>query len=610
MAVSLHAFPQPPPVTEEINAYDTLANHPVHLVSPLDTSVVIISGSTRVFYQSEDGKTRKKLFKFIRDNLFIDIRERSKRNKQIVDESELLKRFNGKTINSIAYDRNDVFEDKSNWFRSLANGMHMRTVESAIGRDLLFAAGDTFDSEVAVSSNQIIQNRPYISDSWLEVRLYPDDTTRVDVTINTVDNWTIGVDGEILSDKRTMFYLYDVNFLGMGNRAGIKTYLRYGDWRYGGNIIDYYNPNFMGTFYTANLQIGHNFENTYTNAALSKDFILPNDYEAGVSYNDDKYDRFKVFAPDTLGHYKVNYRAVDIWGGRSRFIPSLNSSFYLTAHYSAKRFPVRPVTTAAEMHPAFHDYDEVLFGTGFYWERFYSSTMIYGYGFQEYIAAGQKIQFVGGYSWQEFGNYWYAGITGQKGGFSSIGYILGGMSIGSYIDARDGSLWQSALNLRTQWFSNLWNVGRSKIRQFITVRYTQGWNRGEGAGSLVRFWDEVHPTSFDAYAAGSSRLLVNTETVLFTPLQPLGFRIALFGFADAGWIGCNNSAFHNDFFSTFGIGIRFKNERLVFSAFQLRLGFAVGKNGLLNNKMFSGSVEQRMNQHRFIPSRPESVLYE
>ena len=58
-------------------------------------------------------------------------------------------------------------------------------------------------------------------------------------------------------------------------------------------------------------------------------------------------------------------------------------------------------------------------------------------------------------------------------------------------------------------------------------------------------------------------MILNTETVVFTPYQPLGFRIAVFGFADFGLIGYSPNIFKNDFFTSFGLGVRLRNERLV-----------------------------------------------
>lgn len=38
-------------------------------------------------------------------------------------------------------------------------------------------------------------------------------------------------------------------------------------------------------------------------------------------------------------------------------------------------------------------------------------------------------------------------------------------------------------------------------------------------------------------------MIINTETVVFTPYQPLGFRIAFFGFADFGLLGYSPNIF-------------------------------------------------------------------
>lgn len=598
------ALPQPPTTHT-----DTIPTHRTTLTStdtiPLRDTAVMTPDTTR-----SDTLKRRWFGGMIRRILLVDKRKDSKRSAQVIDEAELLSRFDGKQIRSITYDRHDVFEDKSTWFRSLANGMHMRTVESALERDLLFRRGDRFDSETAVTSSQLIVGRPYISDAWLDVKLNPNDTTQVDVTLVTYDNWTIGLAAAGRSGSRAMIDIYDYNFLGMGNRVGTKTHFRYKNPKYQGNVFDYENLNLFGTFYTAMFKLGRDSENTYTDFMVGKNFILPSDYEAGISYHNDKFSRLEVVAADTLEYHAVNKRAFNIWGGWSHFIPSRGASFYLTSHALSARFPHRPEDTAARVNPLFHNRNEVLFGTGLYWERFYTTTMIYGYGRQEYIASGEKLQLTGGYSWQEFGDYWYAGISFAKGGFIKHGYIRGEASIGSYVGAGTGKLWQSALNLRGGWFSNLLKAGRSNVRLFLNLRYTQGWNRGEGAGSLVRFSKQIRPTSFDFYAAGSNRLLIATQTVVFTPFKPLGFNIALFGFADAGWIGNSGNPFRNEFYSTFGIGVRFRSERLVFGALQFRLGLAVSKKGFIHNDVVGLSTEQRMIPYRFIPTRPEAVPFE
>ena len=172
-------------------------------------------------------------------------------------------------------------------------------------------------------------------------------------------------------------------------------------------------------------------------------------------------------------------------------------------------------------------------------------------------------------------------------------------------------MWRrSAVDVDLRWFSNLLSVRRSRIRQFLSLNYTQGWNRGRGNDESIRFTTSNGLQMLDEYLIGTNRMVLNTETVFFTPYQPLGFRIALFGFADFGLIGYSSNIFRNDFVSTIGVGARLRNERLVFNTVQIQLGVALGKKGLLACDYFDLSNYTRLEQYRYRPTRPEIVPFE
>ena len=81
-------------------------------------------------------------------------------------------------------------------------------------------------------------------------------------------------------------------------------------------------------------------------------------------------------------------------------------------------------------------------------------------------------------------------------------------------------------------------------------------------------------------------------------------------FLDMGLIGYSPNIFKNDFFTSFGLGIRLKNERLIFSAIQLRLGVAFGKRGLVESEYYRISSQTRLEQYRYRPTRPEIVGFQ
>ena len=236
--------------------------------------------------------------------------------------------------------------------------------------------------------------------------------------------------------------------------------------------------------------------------------------------------------------------------------------------------------------------------------------MMYGFGTREYLATGYKAEVVSGYSWGEFEDNLYLGLTYQTGGFRSIGYIMGGFTLGSYINLQNGMWRRSAVDIDLRWFSNLFMFRRSRIRQFLSLNYTQGWNRLSGSDECIRFTDENGLQALKEHLTGTNRMILNTETVLFTPYQPLGFRIALFGFADFGLLGYSPNIFKNEFYTSFGLGIRLRNERLVFNTIQIRLGLALGKPGLVESEYFRLSNSTRIEQYRYRPTRPEIVPFE
>ncbi len=527
-------------------------------------------------------------------------------NGQILDENDRLARFAGKTIGSIRIDQLPVFDSVGNWLQRSANRTHRLTRERVIRRDLFLHPGESFEPELLVRNMQLLRSRPYISDVDFAVVPDPVDTSRVDLVVTARDSWTISADAGIHSEGRTMFGLSDANIFGWGNALRLRTNFDRRDFSYGGNEIEYEIPNVLGSFYTAQLAAGRAFYQSTLLLDLHKEFLRPTDYEAGASYSVLK-DKRPMIEQDSSE--LVKERNLDLWGGYSRYLPAMRASLFLTGHYNYRRLSLRP-QVAAQHHPALHDRDLLLFGIGFYREKFYTANMIYGFGRREYLAAGYKAQLTGGYSWGEFGNEIYLGASYDRGGFFSVGYVMGGCSFGSFIDPVDGTWRRSAANFNLRWFSNLFLIRRSRLRQFLGFSYTQGWNRGTGNDESIRFTFTDGLQALKEYTLGTTRAVLNTETVLFSPYQPLGFRIAFFGFADFGLIGYSPNVFKNAFYTSLGMGVRLRNERLVFKTIQIRLGIAFGKHGLVESEYFRLSNTTRLSQYRYRPERPDIIGFE
>ncbi len=572
-----------------------------------DSAAVInskMSERNRRLYDSIQSKTtRRAVPRLLYRMLFVRPVLDTTSSGQITDESRLLKPYAGKTIGEITIDRQNVFDENGNRLERFSNKMHSLTRERVIRRDLLFRSGDLLDPQLIVRNKQLIRSRNYIADIDIDVQRDTLDTTRVNLHITTRDSWTISMDAGLHSGGRTMIGISDDNILGSGNRFKLMTNFNYKDFSYGGNLFEYGIPNVLGSFYTADFAAGRDFFSTRLEVGLRKEFLRPTDYEIGLTYSDNK-DKCYMIEQDTS--LLVKQRNLDAWGGYSYFLPGINSSVFITSRYNYRRIGRRPPVENF-LNPALHDQDILLVGMGLYREKFYSANMIYGFGRREYLASGYKAEVIAGYSWGEFFDDFYLGMSYKTGTFLPIGYLMAGATLGSYINNQTGKWNRSAIEVNAEWFSNLFMVRRSHIRQFLSLNYTQGWNRDRGNDESIRFTADNGLHALRGHRIGTNRSTLNTETVIFTPYQPLGFRIAFFGFADFGLLGYSPNMFKNNFFTSFGLGVRLRNERLVFNTIQIRLGIAFGKDGLAESQYFRLSNSTRIEQHRYIPTRPEIV---
>ena len=591
------------------------AANPVHhhavphspTVQPDSATIVPSDRNIRLYDSLRVKASRRRVSKILYDLLIRDPAVVSADDERAVDEVAELSIYDGRQIGDITFQRDELFNRRHTWVARAGSKLHAPTSERAIRRDLLLRSGGTFDAATLVRNKQLLQSRPYISEAAIEVRPDSCDSATVHLVVRTRDRWTIGVDGAMHSRGRTMIGLYDANFLGTGNRLSVNTNFNRKNFAYGGNAVRYEIPNLLGSFFQADLAAGRSFTESELRFGLSREFIAPTDYEAGASYENVKSD-IRMTMLDTI--VTAGLRRWNLWGGRSVYLPGIRSSIYMTAHYGHGAYRLRP-DVGAHSNPRFHDYDFVLAGAGLYRENLFKTHYVDGMGVSEYFATGYRAELTGGYRWGEFGNDIYIGVGLHGGGFLPHGYLAGGASVGSFIDPHSGAWAQSVVAADIGWFSNLHRARRNSIRYYVSANYTAGWNRFSGYGEVIGFKRTANVRNINRHGLnGTNRLTINTQAVIFTPLQPLGFRIAVVAFTDVGLLGYSHNIFKNSFYNSLGIGLRIRNERMVFSIINLRVGFAWGRDGILPSRWFETSSDSPIVRSRYLPSRPEFIGFE
>ena len=129
----------------------------------------------------------------------------------------------------------------------------------------------------------------------------------------------------------------------------------------------------------------------------------------------------------------------------------------------------------------------------------------------------------------------------------------------------------------------------------------------DGFRETLEFNANADLRTLQEHIYGINRLVLNTETVIFTPWQVAQFKIAGFFFADFGLLGNFGNIFKNDFFTTLGIGFRIKNESLIFNTINIQLGIALNKNGFMDSRWFDISNRRRNEPIRYRPVKAEPI---
>lgn len=576
-----------------------------------------VEAKNRRFYENlEKSAQSNKFAKWLHSMLIVTPKNRS--DEDVVDEKDLYERYAGRPIVSVEVENKPIFDYARSHLQKAMEGVHSNTWKYTIRRDLLFSAGDELDPDVLVRNKRLLQSRGYFYDTQIVVEPYPQDTSAVVVRVITRDKWTIGVDGSIkgFKDGHMNGDIFDYNFLGGGNTLKYRLSLNWKEKFYRGSYFQYYIPNLMKSFYEAELQAGRTDQRNRYYGSLHKKFLLPTDYELGGRIGWEK-NNVRDFGVPVGGLYRFSAMEYDVWTGKSFQLRPEASSIYGMVRFHDMNYKIEGYNTGdeiqpvgPEMHPDLHDRRMVLGSIGLYKENFLATNLIYGYGFTEYISTGFKAELSGGYSWEEFGEGWYAAVQASAGGFSPIGYFAGTLWAGSYLNYEGRDFFRSAVSMDLIYFTNLIDLNRyNQFRQFLRVNATAGFNRVEGIGEYLRFNPKVGPRFFYDRVGGHNRLVLSTESVMFTPWIPIGFRMALFAFGDFGWIGNDRNFFKNDFYTNVGFGIRLKNEMLVFSTIEISINFAFDKNGWRNTTPVYVGGERRIPVYRFTPEKPRIVEY-
>jgi hypothetical protein len=604
-----------------------LAKHDTIIQLPIYIDFYIINGNGLDFNNLYNGlQDRINKNRWLREfhNIILLHSENEKYSDTIqTQKSEVpFLKYKNMIIRNIRLKKLDVFGPTINapdrpaktWVGQTGNKVHIKTRDGIIFNHLLFKRGDLIDPSTFADNERILRELPYIEDVRIKVENISVKGDSADVVVITKDTWSIGFDFTTADFKNLNLDVWDNNILGSGQEINNLFYRNPGKLPYSG-LNGYYNlRNIDGTF--INCKIGYSaFGAEGFNIDVSRDFFARRTKYAGELFLE-KMNAYSLIKNDQniYLYSPINGSHTNLWIGRSfpirLFGPSKMSTnnFIISGGIFNNYYTVRPLVTPGSRY-LFHNKTYYLFSYAVSNQSYYKTNLVYNYGRTEDIPYGMLIQFTHGFEKNEFFDRFYNEFSISKGNYlGNLGYLHLGFALGGFL--KDNNFEQGVLNLNANFFTNLLVLGAFKLRHFINFNFTKGYGRFKDELLDINDLAGIRGYENDS-AKGTQKLSINLESVCFTPFYLAGFRFALFAFADFAFIGrTTNNVFKNSLYSGFGLGVRIKNEKLVFKTFQLRLAFYPWLPRSASGEFFVITDESKFGIPNFNVKSPEILKFQ
>ncbi len=495
-----------------------------------------------------------------------------------------------------------------NRFDKAANSLHFKTKQYVVRSNLLFKKGDAIDPLIIAESEAFLRSTGYIHDARIQVDSVP-HTNRANVTVIVRDVFSVGIDIHSLSLNTADIELFDKNFLGIGSRFWIRGIYESNYRRKFGYGTGYRYTNLSGTF--IDLEGSYLDRIWITETSLSAERsprMLPGYYGQANYYRMEQ--RLNVAAWDSINPPLLETFSISFGKSFNPFGRGSPNRLSAAVRYIDNRPSYAPVGADLpdpmqyELLPA----RSLISRFSFYSQRYYREYMIHNFGITENIASGYNISTQIGYTKSpDYFEGAYTSLEAAAGKEFPFGNLYARAAVGSHFD-RNG-FYQGVVRANVNYFTPLLRVGNSRLRQFVNINYANTLQSLDGITDYVYFstLSTMRTSYFDGESKGSERFMVNLETDYFTTLNVIGFRVLLFSFFDGGWLKTSGLLFDSDNFRWgIGVGLRVRNDLLVFRTLVLKVGYYPSFNQNAGD-MLQFSTTEPMRAPNFIPTYPQEI---
>lgn len=598
----------------------SLAGREICIQKKDSLDVLVEKKNTELFYDSLEIKaSRHRFTKWIYDSMITTAKDSGNKDSQ---SYEYYRSFENKIIGSITIkslevfgpDFNDTSKTTDIWIEKAANKLHSKSNLSVIRKNLWIKEGQALDPNLVMDNERLLRSLPYLKDVRIIIKPRQLNDDLVDILILTQDVFSFGVSGEIGSINNGAIGIYDKNILGIGHEIGTKLILNTDKSPHIGFEAYYAINNMRGNFINFSAGYANNYLRKGFFVSFERDFLRPQSvYAGGLTvlryFRSDRINLNDYVTSDST----LNYIFLDGWYGRRlklginlndhRFRINLSGRIRYTSFYD------RP-SADFNNHQYFANSTFYLGSLSFSHRSYFRDYLVYSYGITEDIPKGYLHELVFGYDHNEFGDRWYSHL------FLSTGNLFKNKPFYLYTSLGVGTFWnrsgaeQGMTDFKVNYISQLFNIWNVKARQFVKLNYTLGINRFEIENLLLRNNSGIRGFG-SRIEKGKQRLTMNVENVFFQKRSILNFQSALFSFFDVGIVGpADQLIFKQSYYAGIGVGLRIRNENLIFKTIQIRLAFYPYHPSDVSAVGFIFEEISKTRFYSFQPRGPEPMRFE
>lgn len=472
-----------------------------------------------------------------------------------------------------------------NFVTRIADQLHSKTKENIIRKNLYFKEGDAVFPFLISDNERFLRELPYLQD--VRIKLLPDTTYRfVDIFIIVKDVLSLGVNFSIQNVKSGELELKDENLFGYGDKIIGKVYYDNSRKSKIGKGISFTKRNILGTF--TDLTMGYQDYQPAFNSGKREETIysvgvnrpLVNAYStwtynltAAYHLNVNQYFGDSIFKNEQ----KYDYQELDLWAaynlGSKNLLNPKNSNRvrkYIAGRFFNSFFYDLPTKYYNEYNKLYADIIGILGSFTISRQEFYKARFIYGFGRNEDIPEGYNFSVIGGFTDKAQRNRNYVGVEYQKNKFNSKGHYFNyGAKFSTFI--YQDKLEDITFFTNLEYFSRLMKINETwNHRLFLSSSFTR-------LGNLTLHDPLVLKSNYgllefnNGNITAELRATFNGEVVFFNKWSLYGFKFAPFLFAGTSFLTPSHHELNKtEGYSSIGMGIRSRNENLIFGTMQLK----------------------------------------